>query len=171
MSPRPTDDAPQRTRDSALEITTIYERRVHMRISGFAIVAALTLAAALPPTTAHAQGGQGTLGGGFGRMYGGLADSLRAQLEMTREQDSAVTGILKVSQERRQEIMNKYAGQRNREGFQAMRAQMQDIQAETEEQLDLVLTQDQMDQYRALRTRLGERFRSQRGGRRPPGSR
>lgn len=67
--------------------------------------------------------------------------------------------------------MNKYAGQRNREGFQAMRAEMQDIQAETEEQLDLVLTQDQMAQYRASRTRLGERFRSQRGGRRPPGSR
>ena len=142
-----------------------------MRTSGFAIVAALALAAALPLATAHAQGGQGTRGEGFGRMYGGLADSMRAQLEMTREQDAAVMGILKVSQERRQEIMNKYRGQRNREGSQAMRAEMQDIQAETGEQLELVLTQDQMAQYRALRTRLGERFRSQRGGRRPPSSR
>ena len=142
-----------------------------MRTSGFAIVAALTLAAALPLTTAHAQGGQGTRGGGFGRMYRGLADSLRMQLEMSAEQDAAVTGIFKVSQERRQEIMNKYRGQRNREGFQAMRAEMQDIQAETEGQLELVLTKEQMAQYRALRTRLEERFRSRRGGRRPPGSR
>lgn len=72
-----------------------------MRTSGFANCGGPDSAAALPLTTAHAQGGQGTQAGGFGWMYGGLADSLRAQLEMTREQGAAVTGILKVSQERR----------------------------------------------------------------------
>ena len=46
-------------------------------------------------TAAHAQGG------GFGRMYEGLADSLRVQLERTDEQDAAGTGILKASAERR----------------------------------------------------------------------
>jgi len=141
-----------------------------MKTSGFAIAGTLFLAVALPLTTSHAQGGQ-TRGGGFARMNEGLADSMRAQLELTQDQDAAVTGIFKVSQERRQELVGKYQGQRNREGFQAMRAEMQAIQTETDQQLELVLTGVQMEQYRALRTRIQERFRSQRRERRPPGSR
>jgi hypothetical protein len=104
-------------------------------------------------------------------MYEGLADAMRAQLELTEDQDAAVMEIFKVSQERRQELVNKYQGQGNREGFQAMRVQMQDIQTETDGQLELVLTKDQMEHYHALRSRIQERFRSQRGGRRPPSGR
>lgn len=138
-----------------------------MNTPGFAVAAALALAVIVPLATAHAQGGRG----GMGRMNEGLADSIRAELELTEEQDAAVTGIFKVSQERRQELVSKYQGQGNREGFQAMRAEMLKIRTETDEQLELVLTGEQMEQYRALRTRIQERFRSQRRGRRPPGSR
>lgn len=66
--------------------------------------------------------------------------------------------------------MNKYRDQGNRDGFQAMRAEMQTIQTVSDEQLELVLTDEQMEQCRALRAQIQERFRSQRGGRCPPGS-
>ena len=135
-----------------------------MRTCDF-LIAAMVFAAVTPLTAAHAQGG------GFARMYEGLVDSMQAELELTEEQAAAVTGIFKVSQEQRQELRAKYQGQGNREGFQAMRAGMQTIQAETDERLELVLTGAQMEQYRALRTRIQERFRSQRGRRRPPGNR
>jgi Spy/CpxP family protein refolding chaperone len=140
------------------------ERRLLMRTPGF-LIAALVFAAGIPLTAAHAQGG------GFGRMNEGLVDSMRAQLELTKEQEAAVSGIFKVSQERRQELRDRYQGQRNREGVQAIRAEMQAIRTEADEQLELVLTAEQMEQYHALRARLQERFRSQRRGRRPPRSR
>ncbi len=98
-----------------------------------------------------------------------LQDSLRIQASLTDEQVAAVSGIFKASAERRQEIVAKYRAQGNREGFQSMRGEMEAIRAETDEQLEVVLTPDQMDQFRALRARMQERLRAQRGMRRPPG--
>jgi hypothetical protein len=136
----------------------------------FAVAGALALAA-LPLTTAGAQGRQSGPGNALGRMNEELVDSLRVQAGLTDEQVAAVNGIFKAGAERRQEIMAKYRGQQNRNGFQAMRPEMEAVRAEMDEQLELVLTQQQMERYHALRARLQERFRSQRGGRRPQGSR
>ena len=139
-----------------------------MKTSTFAaaIVMALT---ALPVASAIAQGGPGGPGAGFERMSQTLQDSLRIQASLTDEQAAAVNGIFKDSAERRQEIAAKYRAQGNREGFRSMRAEMEAIRAETDEQLELVLTPGQMDQFRALRARMQERLRAQRGMRRPPG--
>ena len=139
-----------------------------MRISRFRVAAALALMA-LPLTTAGAQGRQDGPGNALGRMDEEITDSLRTQ-GLTDEQVRAVRGIFKAGAERRQEIMAKSRGQQNRDGFQAMRTEMEAVRAEMDEQLELVLTQEQMERYHALRARLQERFRSQRGGRRPQGS-
>jgi hypothetical protein len=54
----------------------------------------------------------------------GLVNSMRAELGLTEEQDAAVTGIFKVSQERRQELRDKYRGLsgRSSEGLVARRS-------------------------------------------------
>ena len=140
-----------------------------MRISRLAVAAALALMA-LPLTTAGAQGRQNAPGNALGRMNEELADSLRVQAGLRDEQVAAVKGIFKLGAERRQEIMAQYRGQQNRDGFQAMRTEMEAVRAEMDQQLELVLNQEQMERYHALRARLQERWRSQRGGRRPQGS-
>lgn len=134
-------------------------------------MAAALVLGALPLATASGQGGQGGPGAALNRMNEELADSLRVQAGLTDEQVTAVNGIFKVGAERREEIMAKSRGQQNRDGFQAMRTEMAAVRAEMDEQLELVLNQEQMERYHALRARLQERFRSQRGGRRPQGSR
>lgn len=138
-----------------------------MSISRFRVAAALALMA-LPLTTAGAQGRQDGPGNALGRMYEDLTDSLRAQ-GLTDEQVGAVRGIFRAGAERRQEIMANSRGQQNRAGVQAMRTEMEAVRAEMDQQLELVLTQEQMERYHALRARLQERWRSQRGGRRPQG--
>jgi len=120
---------------------------------------------------ASGQGGQGGPGAALNRMNEELADSLRVQAGLTDEQVTAVNGIFKVGAERRQEIMAKHRGQQDRDGFRAMRTEMEAARTEMDEQLELVLNPEQLAQYHAMRMRFQERFRSQRGGRRPHGSR
>ncbi len=106
--------------------------------------------AALLAVSTFAQQGGGR--GSMGRMADPQArlDMLVERLDLSVEQADAIAPILAELGDKRRTMM-RAARSQGPEGFQGMRTQMMEIQAETESRLAEFLTVEQMDMMRAMR--------------------
>lgn len=90
------------------------------------------------------------------------------KLDLTDEQADRVIPILRKSNHRRRKLLED-ARQGGRGAMQSARSQLETIDGETEEQLESILTEEQMKKYKKIleeqRQERRERMREQRGGR------
>ena len=88
-------------------------------------------------------GGRG--GGGFGGGRGGLAETIRAEFELTLEQDRKLDEIMETQRDNMRSAFQSGGGDR-----EAMRARMQSMRSAMERELETVLTPKQLDRLRTL---------------------
>jgi len=103
-----------------------------------------------------------------GRRPGGIAaptDSVIAsyveRLNLTDEQDANMREILETQAEKGREMFEAARSQ-GRQAMAEMRPKMAEIQAETNQQIEALLTEDQIPEYRKIQAEIQERRRSMR---------
>ena len=88
--------------------------------------------------------------------YQALTDSMVVRMALSGETEQAVRAIMAEHGQGLAEIFESYGGQRSPE----MRNDIMALQEETEANLGIVLTADQMEQYHVLRREWREQMRS-----------
>lgn len=96
-------------------------------------------------------------------------EEIMGKLALEDVKATQVREILMTQTEQQGTIFETYAGQRDRNARSMMRQEMQDLQAETNEKLTTVLSEEEMKVYKETIAELQERRRSQFGGRRGGG--
>ena len=96
-----------------------------------------------------------------------LMDSYVSRLNLTAEQETSLASILETQSERAQEMIS-VARAQGREAMGAMRPKLQELQEDANRQVEALLTEDQIPEYRKIQAELQERRRSMRQ-RRPGG--
>jgi hypothetical protein len=125
-----------------------------------ALLSALLLLAAWP-TDLLAQGrGPGPV------ITDSLIDSYVTRLNLTTEQESQLRSILEIQSEKAQEMMGA-AREQGRAGMQAMRPKMQELQEQTNAQVEALLTEEQIPEYHRIQAEIQE-MRRTRMQQRPP---
>jgi hypothetical protein len=88
---------------------------------------------------------------------------MQEQLKLTDQQIEQIRPILEEQEENRSKIFEKYRSNRYQDRS-TIRSEMQDLQAQTENQLADFLSEDQMQTYKdnqiKQRQRMNQRFRS-----------
>jgi hypothetical protein len=95
-----------------------------------------------------------------------LIDSYASRLNLTTEQEIALRSILETQSEKAQEMIGAARAQ-GREAMGAMRPKLQELQEDTNKQVQAVLTEDQIPEYHKIQAEIQEMRRSMRQ-RRPP---
>lgn len=95
-----------------------------------------------------------------------LIDSYASCLNLTTEQEIALRNILETQSEKAQEMIG-VARAQGREAMGAMRPKLQELQEDTNKQVQAVLTEDQIPEYHKIQAEIQEMRRSMRQ-RRPP---
>ena len=125
-----------------------------------AILAALLILATWP-TDLKAQGrGPGPV------VTDSLMDSYVSRLNLTSEQETSLRSILETQSEKAQEMISVARGQ-GREAMGAMRPKLQELQEDTNAQVEALLTEDQIPEYHKIQAEVQEMRRSMRQ-QRPP---
>ncbi len=119
------------------------------------IVAGL-LALVLWPTEVAAQR---RAPGGMAAPTDSVIDSYKARLNLNDEQATAIRQILEVQSQKGQEMFEAVRGQ-GREAMMEMRPRMEQLQAETNEQIEGVLEEDQIPEYRKIQGEIREQRQS-----------
>jgi len=96
-----------------------------------------------------------------------VIDSYKARLNLNDEQATAIRQILEVQSQTGQEMFEAVRGQ-GREAMMEMRPKMEQLQTETNEQIEGVLEEDQIPEYRKIQAEIREQ-RQSRQRRRPQG--
>ena len=91
-----------------------------------------------------------------------------SRLNLNDEQEVGIRQILEVQAERGREMFEAVRGQ-GRDAMMEMRPKMEELQAETDEQIEALLNEDQVPEYRKLQTEMREQRRSRMRERRPGG--
>ena len=95
---------------------------------------------------------------------------LRERLALTDEQAEQVRPILEESREKMLALRDKFQGQgRSRSNMQSFRAEIEKLTKETEGKLEMVLTDEQMKEYKEIQEARRDARRGRRGQR--PGRR
>jgi len=124
-------------------------------------VLATLLILAVWPTDLKAQGrGPGPV------VTDSTIDSYVSRLNLTSEQEASLRGILETQSERAREMIGAARAQ-GREAMEAMRPQLQELQTDTNKQVERLLTEDQIPEYHKIQAEIREMRRSMRQ-QRPP---
>jgi hypothetical protein len=100
---------------------------------------------------------------------GERAEEMRERLQFTEEQEQQMRPILKDTGKQVRELRERYRNEeRNRETAQAMRKEMEAIQASTRAQLEQILSSEQLAEYDALQSEWREQRHKGRGEQGPP---
>lgn len=95
-----------------------------------------------------------------------IAD-MKDQLNLTDEQEAKIRPIIEEQIKKRGALIEKYQGQ-GREGMGSLRNEMQELSKSTENQLQSILTKEQMENYRNMqaeeRQKMRKGFRGRRSG-------
>ena len=132
-----------------------------IRLSMLLIAGLITISAAPPDLLAQRRGPQ-DMGAQVDSIMGVYAE----RLQLTSEQEGEIRGILEGQGARAREMMESARGQ-GREAMMEVREKMGQLQNETSEQVEAVLTEDQIPQYREIQAELQEQRRSRMRQRRP----
>ncbi len=125
-----------------------------------AVLATLLILAAWP-TDLKAQGrGPGPV------VTDSLIDSYVSRLDLTSEQEASLRGILETQSERAREMIGAARAQ-GREAMEEMRPKLQELQTDTNKQVEALLTEDQIPEYHKIQAEIQEMRRSMRQ-QRPP---
>jgi uncharacterized membrane protein YdfJ with MMPL/SSD domain len=89
-----------------------------------------------------------------------IISNLATRLNLTEEQTEHIRPILEENITKRRELIEKYQGQ-GRQAFQAFREDNQQLQQETETQLEAILTGEQMREYKALQEEIRGKIREE----------
>lgn len=87
---------------------------------------------------------------------------MKDRLGLTEEQEAQIRPIMEEHIKKRDVIVQKYKGQ-GRQGRRSLRNELQELRKATENQLEMILTEEQMKEYRKLqeeeRQKVRERMR------------
>ncbi|NNK49110.1 MAG: hypothetical protein HKP01_09590 [Gemmatimonadetes bacterium] len=97
-----------------------------------------------------------------------IIDSYKSRLNLNDEQATAIRQILEAQRQKGQEMFEAVRGQ-GREAMREMRPKMEQLQTETSEQIEGVLEEDQLPEYREIQGQIREQRRSRQGQRQPGG--
>ncbi len=137
-----------------------------IRLAMLLIAGLITISAAPPDLLAQRRAPQ-DMGAQVDSIMGVYAE----RLQLTSEQEGEIRGILEGQGARAREMMESARGQ-GREAMMDVREKMGQLQNETSEQVEAVLTEDQIPEYREIQAELQEQRRSrmrQRRQERPEG--
>jgi len=95
-----------------------------------------------------------------------IIDSYVSRLNLTAEQEASLIGILETQSERAREMMGN-ARAEGREAMEAMRPKLQELQEETNEQVEQLLNDEQIPEYHKIQAEIREMRRSMRRQRAP----
>jgi hypothetical protein len=104
---------------------------------------------------------------GAGRTPGGksadqIISDMKNRLNLTDEQEAKIRPIIEEQVKNRAALIEKYQGQ-GRQGMRSMRNELQELNQSTENQLQSILTKEQMEEYRKMQA---EESQQRRKGRR-----
>jgi Spy/CpxP family protein refolding chaperone len=92
---------------------------------------------------------------------------MKNRLNLTDEQEARIRPIIEEQIKNRAALIEKYQGH-GREGRRFLRNELQELNQNTENQLQSILTKEQMEKYRKMqaeeREQMREGFRSRRSG-------
>ena len=91
-----------------------------------------------------------------------------ARLNLNDDQAAAIKRILEIQGEKGREMFEAVRGQ-GREAMMEMRPEMEKLQAETNEQIEALLEDDQIPEYRKIQAEIREQRRGRIRGRQPGG--
>lgn len=95
-----------------------------------------------------------------------LMDVYVSRLNLNDEQEASLRGILETQSEKALEMMGT-ARAGGREAMEAMRPKLQELQEQTNKQVEEVLTEDQIPEYHEIQAEIQEMRRSMRRQRAP----
>jgi len=95
-----------------------------------------------------------------------LMDSYVSRLNLNDEQEASLREILETQSERAREMMGT-ARAGGREAMEAMRPKLQELQEETNEQVEQLLNDEQIPEYHEIQAEIREMRRSMRRQRAP----
>jgi hypothetical protein len=95
-----------------------------------------------------------------------LIDSYVSRLNLDSEQEASLRSVLQTQSEKTREMMGA-ARAGGREAMEAMRPRLQELQEETNKQVEELLTEDQIPEYHKIQAEIQERRRSMRRQRAP----
>jgi hypothetical protein len=128
------------------------------------VTAAAMLACTLAPHTAGAEAPRRQLTEEQRAQIEQRLDEMRTRLELTPDQDARLQPILRASFEKRMALLKESGltenGQRpDRSQLRALRDQMTRLRKETEAQVDTVLDEQQMAEFRKIQDEMRDEFR------------
>jgi hypothetical protein len=97
-----------------------------------------------------------------------LVDAYNSRLNLTAEQSTDLKAILEAQYEKAQEMFEAVSGQ-GREAMMEMRPKMEQLQKETSERVEELLTEDQIPEYRKIQEEIREQRRTRMRQRQPGG--
>jgi hypothetical protein len=106
--------------------------------------------------------------GGMAAPTDSVIDSYKSRLNLTDEQTTAIRQILEVQRQKGQEMFEAVRGQ-GREAMMEMRPKMEQLQTETNEQIEGRLEEDQIPEYRKIQAEIREQRQSRQRQRQPGG--
>jgi Spy/CpxP family protein refolding chaperone len=121
----------------------------------------ITLAAGLLVTTtlvcssADAQSSRRVPGG---KSADQIVSDMKNRLNLTDEQEAKIRPIIEEQSKNRAALIEKYRGQ-GREGMGSLRNELQELNQRTENQLQSILTKEQMEEYQKMQTEEREQMR------------
>ena len=102
-----------------------------------------------------------------GKTAAEFISDLRTRLNLTQEQETQIRPIIEKEFTKRHEIIEKSMGQ-GPGGMESLKNKMQELQNNTEKELEKILTQEQMNEYRKLLDDERQNMRKHRPGHRMP---
>ncbi len=135
---------------------TLYVEVERMHRAILVMVGMLTLAAWPTDLVAQQRGA-----GPMAAPTDSLIDAYSSRLNLTDEQSMNLKEILEAQSKKAQEMFEAVSGQ-GREAMMEMRPKMEQLGKETSEQVEALLTEDQIPEYRKIQAENQERRRSMR---------
>jgi len=87
-----------------------------------------------------------------------IISDMKNRLNLTDEQEAKIRPIIEEQVKNRAALIEKYRGQ-GREGMSSMRNELQALNQSTENQLQSILTKEQMEEYRKMQAEEREQMR------------
>ena len=106
--------------------------------------------------------------GGMAAPTDSVIEGYKSRLNLTDEQTTAIRQILEVQRQKGQEMFEAVRGQ-GREAMLEMRPKMEQLRTETNEQIEGVLEEDQIPEYRKIQAEIREQRQSRQRQRQPGG--
>jgi len=106
--------------------------------------------------------------GGMAAPTDSVIEGYKSRLNLTDEQTTAIRQILEAQRQKGQEMFEAVRGQ-GREAMLEMRPKMEQLRTETNEQIEGVLEEDQIPEYRKIQAEIREQRQSRQRQRQPGG--